>query len=66
MAENGRFTVLYVIASMQIRKEGANSECLQATHHEPDIMPLADKQIKLWLGPRGHPENVGGEFEATQ
>ena len=37
-----------------------------ATHHEPDIMPLADKGINLWLGPRGHPQNFGGSFEATQ
>ncbi|GLA11840.1 hypothetical protein AnigIFM62618_005814 [Aspergillus niger] len=29
------------------------------------IMPLADKGINLWLGPRGHPQNFGGSFEAT-
>ncbi|THC89725.1 hypothetical protein EYZ11_010828 [Aspergillus tanneri] len=42
------------------------ADSLTSTHHEPDIMPLADKGIKLWLGPRGHPENVGGKFEGTQ
>ncbi|KAG2421277.1 hypothetical protein HFD88_005251 [Aspergillus terreus] len=40
------------------------ADSLSSTHHEPDIMPLADKGIKLWLGPRGHPDNVGGQFEA--
>ncbi|KAJ5837851.1 taurine catabolism dioxygenase [Penicillium rubens] len=40
------------------------ADSLSSTHHEPDIMPLADKGIKLWLGPRGHPDNVGGSFQA--
>lgn len=47
------------------QKKTANSDHTEATHHEPDIMPLADKHINLWLGPRGHPDNRGGEFEAT-
>jgi alpha-ketoglutarate-dependent taurine dioxygenase len=36
------------------------ADSLSSTHHEPDIMPLADKG----LGPRGHPQNFGGRFEA--
>jgi alpha-ketoglutarate-dependent taurine dioxygenase len=48
------------------KRKKANSQHNEATHHEPDIMPLADKGIKLWLGPRGHPDNVGGSFQARQ
>ncbi|KAL4888282.1 taurine catabolism dioxygenase [Aspergillus ambiguus] len=40
------------------------ADSLSSTHLEPDIMPLTGKGIKLWMGARGHPENVGGNFEA--